>query len=887
MLSFPKARRIENVLKKLVVYALFLALTLAMVSVLPRPVAAQLPTGPYADELIYSVVPLDQAVSSVAAGDSDIYMFSLADAADKTAARDNPNINSYESYNGLWNILVNPVPHGAGVSGINVMAIQDVREALNWLFDRNYIATQIMGGFAVPHTLQYFSQQPDYVREYVFMSQLERQYAYDPQKAVDQITAALSGVSGITFEGGKWKYQGADIVVRILQRVTQPRFDIGAYMATQMESIGFTTVLDPVPTGSKAYSGDPEAGVWHLYTEGWGLTGFLAFDDGNADFFYNGDFGSAIWQVYRPPAELTQVTQALYLGQYSGLEERQELIRKATELGVEDSVRIFLVAEKGVFPVNKGTTDLVFDVFAGLSNWFSLKTARKGGTTGGTIKITQPQHSLTPWNYYAGFDYVYENNQLRAFADPGVIFHPHTGSYFPYRANFVVDTLGPFGQHDLPATALTYDNAANQFVTVAPGTTAASKVTFTYTFGKWHSGADITMQDIVHQIAFLLRLAEGGDLYAFDPVPSSYPTYQLFLSTFKGFEVVDADTIDIYVDYWNIDPNTISAAADVWPIHSWEADSLMAATVLAGDAVFDEETALELGKVGLDLVKGASLPLLAAQLTTLAGAAAIPPGMDNASLGPGMIDSTAAAARWAAMQAWYAAEGHFLPSTGPFYIDGPINELVEQTVLKAFRTGYPFEVDKWDALVTPRVPIVALAQPPNVVQTFPATFSYTTQLGGQAYDRVTAQYIISDPGTGEVLLSGAAARTAPGTWTVNLSADETVKFVQGTYQFQAIVVGEEAAIPVVAAQDFTATSLSTALLTQIRAELDQRLAEVEDSLDLTNGTANDAKVAAQDAKDLLYIVLGVAIVAIALAAVNLVVMTRRLPRAPGPPKTAP
>jgi len=874
-------------MRKLFVSGLASVLLVSAFVGLSTPARAQLLNGPYADELLFSVVPTAQAIASLTAGDTDVYIYGLTNTADKIAARDDPNLATYESFSNIWDVLVNPVPHGPGVPGINPFAVPEIREALNRLFDRNFVLNQIYGGFGVTHTLQYFSQQPDYVREIGFMSALERSYSYNPTAAIATINAEMSKIPGVTLVGGNWRYNNVDIVVKIVQRTEDSRrFDMGAHMAAQIESAGFTAQLDPSTGGqafAKVYSGDPDAGVWHLYTEGWGLTGFLAFDDGNADFFYNGDFGSAIWQDYSPPPALSAATQALYNGDYIDLAERQELIRKATELGVQDGVRVFMVAERAVFATRAAVTDTTFDLFAGLANWFSMKTARLGGTTGGTIKVTQPTHTISAWNPVAGFDWVYENNQLRAFADPGVITHPHTGSYIPYRAAFDVDTRGPVGTHTVPDTALQWNQATNVFEQVGAGVVAKSKVTFDYTFGDWHHGVPMTMQDIVNGISFSFRLASGGDLYVKDDIPAQQPGLQLFQSVFRGFEVVDADTITVYVDYWNIDEPTIAASADVWTIWPWEVKELTVAGVLADELVYDEDTAAARpGTEDTDLVKGNTLPILRAHLTTLRGANAIPAGMDDPALLFGRIDAAAATARWNAISSWDTAEGHFLPSNGPFWIDGPINPGIEQTSLKAFRTGYPWEADQWDSLAQPRVPSVTLGTAPAVVQTFPATFSFTTTVGGLPYDRVASSYIVLNPGTGAILLSGEATRTGAGAWSVTLAADETVKFVQGTYRFQAIVVGEEAAIPVVQEQDFLATSLSTALLTEIRAELDQRLTIVDNSIANSTQSADDARTAAQNAANLASTTLIIAVLAVLLAITNIALIVVRTKKSAGP-----
>ena len=117
------------------------ALLLAAGAFAIPPRAAAQAFGGYADSLVFSVVPQDQAIGAVSSGDIDMYAVPLATVRDKQAARDDPNISVVEAAGPSYNMLVNPV---APVDGnFNPFTIREIREAMLWAYDRDFIAAEI------------------------------------------------------------------------------------------------------------------------------------------------------------------------------------------------------------------------------------------------------------------------------------------------------------------------------------------------------------------------------------------------------------------------------------------------------------------------------------------------------------------------------------------------------------------------------------------------------------------------------------------------------------------------------------------------------------------------------------------------------------------------
>lgn len=860
-------------MKKVIAVAVLVAFLLATAAVaVPRPVAAQV-MGPWADEIVFSIVPQPQAVLSVSSGDTDVYIFGLDLASDVRSARDDPNVITYETTGGgVRSLQFNPVPHGPTVPGFNPFTIQAIREAMYWAVDRAVIVNDVYEGLGTKMWTAFSSGEPTFVRDAAFFVTLEAFYDYDPQKALDVVTAEMAKVPGSALVNGKWQVDGAPVVVKIFHRTGDPRFEVGIYVATRVDALGFTSQLVPGDFPAARVGplfGDPTAGDWHIYTGGWGGGGFVQFDDTTAPFFYNGDLGVSLWDFYTPPASLTIPCDRLEISDYVDLDERRDLLRACVSEGLKDGIRHFLKADLDVVITNSATTNPTVNLAASFLNSFSMKTARKDGVVGGTLQIGQPIHTLSAWNNWGGFTDVYSENQHQQFSDVGAANHPHLGTTIPFRSEFVIETVAP-STMDVPEDAQRWDVATSQFVDVGAGLETRSKVTYTYNWGSWHHGMPITMDDVLSNLMMIFRFGDdAGDLGILSPSVHDLTGIQIFMDQFKGFKVLDADTLVVWIDSWNPDTTLIAGDGDIWPEYPWELNAVMSRSVIDNGTEFHDTDALAVQNDALDLVKGPGLVSLSDALTSLSTVNFIPAGLE------GNITTAEATARWAALNDWWTAKGHLMVTDGPFFVDS-ISTTPQGTVLKAFRTGYPFDVNKWDAFATIRVPEVIIGPAPEVIQTFPATFGFTTTLVGQPYDLIgQANWLVSDPATREVLFIGDAVRSGVGTWDVTLSAEQTTALTEGTYELKTIVVGTEAGLPVVTTKTFTSLSLSTAILAELSDILNTRLAEFEDTLSSAAATADSAVAAADAAIALTQVVLTVAIVAIIIAAVAVVLVLRR------------
>lgn len=166
-------------------------------------------------------------------------------------------------------------------------------------------------------------------------------YAYDPQRARAIVVAEMEKL-GATLEDGKWYYRGRLVVVKVLIRNEDERRAIGQYFANQLEQLGFsvTRILKSGAEASPIWMGDPATGEWDVYTGAWISMNVVKEDARFWSFYAPGDrFPS---KAYKPDPEFERVVKQLAQGDYTTAEERRDLVSRALELCMKDSVRIWL-----------------------------------------------------------------------------------------------------------------------------------------------------------------------------------------------------------------------------------------------------------------------------------------------------------------------------------------------------------------------------------------------------------------------------------------------------------------------------------------------------------------------------------------------------------------
>ncbi|MCS6768560.1 MAG: ABC transporter substrate-binding protein [Candidatus Nitrosocaldus sp.] len=770
---------------------------------MPSHVYAQQVKGSYVDEVRF-IHYLDEnvATNEVRAGNLDTYFWRLPlDLAQ--SLKDDPSIRIYDTPGGSLSLLINPAPADGT---LNPFSIREVRYAMNYLIDRDLVVNEVLKGFGAPMYSAFGQFDPDYI---VLIDVIESfGFRYNPALASDMVSEALTDAGASKRADGKWYYNDKPIQVKFFIRGDDPRRKtLGEILASDLEKMGFTVERiygDLNKAFSEVYGSDPREQRWHLYTEGWGRSAFTRYDTSLAAQMYAPWFANmpgfqnnAFWNYENK--ELDDLTQRIFTGKYASKDERDSLLRRSVDIGVRESVRIFIASTIDPYVVRKGVDGMIQDFGAGITGRFSLINAK---TDTGVLKVGMKQIYQGSWNPVAGLRDWYATRVSSAIIDPATFFNPHTGDVIPVRATWKVDTRGPDGALDVPSNALVWDPYAEQWRQVGDGIKAKSKVTLDLKYSKWHNGVMMDRSDILYSVYFLFEWGtrEGENDATYDPEYTS--TAEKVVSTFKGIRFLDEDTVEVYVDYWHFDPNYIADYASVWASMPWEIYAAMERVVMDGKAAFSRSQANAKNVPWLSLIIADDANLIKDALNQFRSSNSIPSALKD------MVSSSDADSRYSASIDWIDARRHAMISNGPFYLEG-YNPEARTIVIKAFRDPtYPFEQGRWRVFEQPMLAKISSVDAPLTIERGKeAVITGSVRLeggGGSGIDpsRDVSIYYFMKDANGNVVVDGSIRPSSDGRFEIRLAGNDTGRLSRGTNELKVFAVSDLALRP-----DVYATSI--------------------------------------------------------------------------------
>ncbi|RPI48861.1 MAG: hypothetical protein EHM56_13185, partial [Chloroflexi bacterium] len=268
-------------------------------------------TGAWVDRIIMvEEESQEAAVTRLQAGDIDVYAFSADDPSVYETVQGDENLSFTQNFGSYNEMTLNPVGPEFTDGRLNPFSNPKIREALNWLIDRDYVVQEIAGGLGIAKILPINSNFPDAARYIAKMRELQAKYAYNPVMAGEVITTEMEGM-GAELVDGTWQYNGQPVTIIMIIRTEDSRTQIGDYVGNQLETIGFTvdrqyrtrTEASPIWVGS-----NPADGQWHIYTGGW-ITQIIDRDASEdfAFFYLPYDYPIPLHQAYTPSPEFDEV----------------------------------------------------------------------------------------------------------------------------------------------------------------------------------------------------------------------------------------------------------------------------------------------------------------------------------------------------------------------------------------------------------------------------------------------------------------------------------------------------------------------------------------------------------------------------------------------------
>ncbi len=794
----------------------------------PEPVDRM---GGWLDTIIMVEEPdCPAAVSRLKAGDINVYAYNVSepDCAEIIFGAEEL---AYQTAYGNYNDLTFMPSSGPEFTDgrLNPFYSDKIREAMNWLVDRSYIAEEITGGLAVPRfvPINYASKDAAVLADAIAAIALK--YAHNPDKAIAVIDAEMEALGAVKGDDGKWQYNGEPVTLIGLIRIEDERLAIGDYVSNLLEDIGFAVQRD-YKTSAEAspcwLRGDPDEGCAHFYTGGWVSTAISRDAAADFQFFYTPDgLPFPPWQAYSPSESLYDVSTKLANSEFATLEERAELMRVALDEALRDSQRIWLKDDTGIAPHAKNislASDLSGSIY-GSRLW--SQTIRYTDRVGGSMTIAMPSIMTEPWNPIGGTNWVYDMMPMRGVQSAAIVPDPYTGLNLPQRlesAEVYIQEGLPVEQSldwvtlefvpeiEVPADAWADWNAETQtFITAGErfpeGATALSKVVMTYEDDyfdkvKWHDGSPISLADhVMFMITWFDIAKEASPIYDAAQVPN----FDTFMAAFKGWKIASENplVIEFYTDAYQLDAennitNLRAAHPSAYANRGFEAawHTIVPGWLVEanGEAAFSADKAEELGVEWMSYLSGPSIELLQAKLDEAQAANLIP---YEPTLGQ-YLTAEEAETRYANLQEWVRRYGHFWVNSGPYFVQKAFP--VEGTLILQHNPEYADSANKWDRFSMAPIPEVLLDGSDRVTIGEEAIYDVYVDLAGEPYamDEISmVKYLVFDA-TGELAFVGDATAEADGYWTATLSADLTASLEEGSNQLAVIVVSERALVPV-------------------------------------------------------------------------------------------
>ena len=279
--------------------------------------------GPATDQIQFKSFTVDIAPTAIQGNQMDFYAFALRTSAAKGLLV-RSDIKLYRAPASTIAIILNPAPAPSG--DLNPFSIREVRYAMQYLVNRDFISSGIYQGLAVPMVTHISPFDYDYLTLYDLTKSMNIHYDSDYAKSI--IDSAMTKAGAAKDTQGRWTYNSKPIQLKFIIRTEDERRDIGDTVASELDKLGFTVnrqYMQFAPAIQAVYSSDPRVFQWNMYTEGWSKGSLQKYDFATLNQMAAPWFGNMPgWQesgFYQyQNATLDDLTKRIFTGDFKNLE---------------------------------------------------------------------------------------------------------------------------------------------------------------------------------------------------------------------------------------------------------------------------------------------------------------------------------------------------------------------------------------------------------------------------------------------------------------------------------------------------------------------------------------------------------------------------------------
>ena len=751
--------------------------------------------GAYTDNLQF-IQYLDGniALHDIQAGNLDTYFFRIPLETVASISKD-PNVKIYEKNAGSFGFLLNPAP-SKNPNILNPFQFKEIRFAVNYLINREFVVDEILNGYGSVQIDPFGISSPEY--EGLIPVIESYNFKYNPSLAKGIIEKSLIS-HGATKLDGKWTYNGSPISIKLMIRSDDlPRKSMGEMLANELEKIGFTVQRDYGDLNKAnlvVYGKDPQELSWQVYTEGFGGTSqFVRYNPSTAAQMYSPYFGSmpgrgnpSFWNYQN--STLDKITQSIEFSNFTSEEERNELLRQALTLGIQESVRLFVAQNIDPYAASSSIKGLINDFGAGISTSKSLINARSIKNTS-SINVGVKEVYQGAWNNVGGCNDIYCTNILSLVSDSPTSRNPYTGEVIPLRNEWTnITTMGPEKRLAVDNDAVTWNPSDQKWEDVGKNT-SKSKVTLHLVFSNWQNGQAMNKADLAYQLYFPYEWSSKINSTDQTYDPEYAQPAQVALKYLRGTKFLNNSTLVSFVDYWHFDKKEIADFASVWATSPWEVNAAIERLVKNGVFAYSRTEATVKNIEWLSLIIPSHAQAIKQELEKMKAEGFVPAPLK------GMVSVDEALKRYDASIKWITEHNHAIIGNGPYEIKNynPAGRVIS---LAAFRdSSYPFPKGYWSIYESPKLAKFEKVQYPKIVtRGLPLKISGNVTIGGNYISNATLTYFIFDKDNHQVTQGTGKWIDDNGNFLIAINGSSTKAMSIGPNNFQLFVKSNYALRP--------------------------------------------------------------------------------------------
>jgi len=751
--------------------------------------------GAYTDNLQF-IQYLDGniALHDIQAGNLDTYFFRIPLETVASISKD-PNVKIYEKNAGSFGFLLNPAP-SKNPNILNPFQFKEIRFAVNYLINREFVVDEILNGYGSVQIDPFGISSPEY--EALIPVIESYNFKYNPSLAKGIIEKSLIS-HGATKLDGKWTYNGSPISIKLMIRSDDlPRKSMGEMLANELEKIGFTVQRDYGDLNKAnlvVYGKDPQELSWQVYTEGFGGTSqFVRYNPSTAAQMYSPYFGSmpgrgnpSFWNYQN--STLDKITQSIEFSNFTSEEERNELLRQALTLGIQESVRLFVAQNIDPYAASSSIKGLINDFGAGISTSKSLINARSIKNTS-SINVGVKEVYQGAWNNVGGCNDIYCTNILSLVSDSPTSRNPYTGEVIPLRNEWTnITTVGPEKRLAVDNDAVTWNPSDQKWEDVGKNT-SKSKVTLHLVFSNWQNGQAMNKADLIYQLYFPYEWSSKINSTDQTYDPEYAQPAQVALKYLRGTKFLNNSTLVSFVDYWHFDKKEIADFASVWATSPWEVNAAIERLVKNGVFAYSRTEATVKNIEWLSLIIPSHAQAIKQELEKMKAEGFVPAPLK------GMVSVDEALKRYDASIKWITEHNHAIIGNGPYEIKNynPAGRVIS---LAAFRdSSYPFPKGYWSIYESPKLAKFEKVQYPKIVtRGLPLKISGNVTIGGNYISNATLTYFIFDKDNHQVTQGTGKWIDDNGNFLIAINGSSTKAMSIGPNNFQLFVKSNYALRP--------------------------------------------------------------------------------------------